>query len=295
MKKILTIIALAFSISGCHLFRSTINGEKINVDQNTYLYTFKENGQKVTGTVIFYELDPKTGKKYKKSFREVIEGKRANIGYDYYPSGSIVVECPFDGNGLITGTVKYYYESGQLSGTAEFKDNKTNGTAKGYNKQGIQDNETIFEAGIKIKEYDFDENGKKIIPAIEKLELVEYKTGFYEYVNYNNNQILYQPILIMKWKNISSEPISKEIKMEALFIDNKNGEEWSQTSSYFQGYSDAPLQVGLSRQLSLQSSVGYKSAYGIENAEISCQIIINKLLYKTVKIQNVFLNSNIIQ
>jgi len=295
IKTLFKLIGIAFLMTGCNLLNSEIDGEKVDVNDSTKIYTFKDNGEKVSGTVVFYELDPKTAKKFKKSVREVADGKRINKGYDYYPNGSIGAEYPYDSNGLITGTVKYYFENGQLGATIEFKDNKENGLSKEYNDKGIQSKEIVFEAGTKVKEYDFDDSGKKIIPAIEKLELVEYKTGFYEYRDFNSYQLLYQPMVIMKWKNISSEPITEKIEMEAIFVDNKKGEEWSKASDYFQGYSDAPLQAGLSRQSSLQSSVGYTSAYGIYKADISCQIIINKQLFKTIKIKNDFLTTNRIQ
>lgn len=133
---------------------------------------------------------------------------------------------------------------------------------------------------------------EKAISAIEQLELVEYKTGFYEYRDRDHYELLYQPIVIMKWKNISDEPLVESIKMKAVFIDNKKDEEWSNTSRYFHDYSDAPLQAGLSRQLDITSSVGFTSYLGIENANISCQIFINDQFYKTVKIKNEYVSSN---
>jgi hypothetical protein len=282
-------------MTSCNLLNSEIDGETVNINDSTKIYTYKDNGEKVTGTVIFYELDPKSTKSFKKSLREVKDGKRINKGYEYYPNGAILTEVTYDNNGLESGTIKHYFENGQIAATIEYKNNKPNGISKIYNKSGIQTKEILFEDGTKVKEYEFDETGNKIIPAIEKLELIEYETGFYEYRDYNSYQLLYQPMVIMKWKNISSEQISEKIQMEAIFIDNEKGEEWSKASDYFQGYSDAPLQPGLSRQSSLQSSVGYTNAYGIYNADISCQIIINKQLYKTIKIKNDFLSSNRIQ
>ena len=125
--------------------------------------------------------------------------------------------------------------------------------------------------------------------------MVEYKTGFYEHRNYNYGQILYQPMVIMKWKNISNEPVTERIEIEGVFIDNKKEEEWSKGSDYFQSSSGTPLQVGLSRQSSLQSSVGWTSYNAISGSDVSCQIFINKQLYRTVKINNVHLTSNRIQ
>ena len=295
MRKTLAILGLAFSMTACNLINSDIDGEKVNVDDSTKVYTFKDDNKKVTGTVIFYELDPKTTKKYKKSLREVKEGKRVNKGFDYYPNGSINAEFPYDNNGLITGTVKYFYENGQLGATIEFKDNKENGISKEFKDDGVQTKEIVYEAGAKLKEYDFDESGKKIIPAIERLELITYKTGFFEYVDYNSNQLLYQPMVIMKWKNKSDQPITETIEIEGVFINNSKEEEMAKASDYFQGYSDAPLQPNLSRQGVLQSSVGFTNASGIYGANISCQIIINKQLFKTVKISNNFLTTNRIQ
>ena len=298
-KTTLMILSVLFLLTGCN-----IDGEKVDINDSTNLYTFKEDGKKVTGTVVFYEFVPKTGEKVKnrirevkdgKRIREVKDGKRINKGFNYFPSGSIAAEFPYDGNGLISGTVKYYFENGQLGAIAEFKDNKENGLSKEYNDKGIQSKEIVFEAGKKVKEYDFDESGKKIIPAIEKLELVEYKTGFYEYKDFNSYQLYYQPMVIMKWKNISAEPITERIEFKAIFIDNKKGEEWDEASDYFQGYSDAPLQAGISRQSSLKSSVGYTNIYGIINTDISCQIIINKQLYKTIKIEDDILTTNRLQ
>lgn len=279
----------------CNLLNSEINGEKINFNDSTKVLTYKENGKKVTGRVILYELDTKTGKKYKERVREVKDGKRVNKGLDYYPDGSIYAEYSYDTNGLIAGTVKVYYSDGQLFSTTEFKDNKENGVSKEYKENGEQSKEIVYDSGNKTKEYDFDENGKKIIPAIERLELVAVKTGFFEYIDYNSNQLLYQPMVIMKWKNISDQPITETIEIEGIFINNAKEEEMAKTSDYFQGYSDAPLQPKLSRQGVLQSSVGYTNVLGIYGANISCQIVINKQLYKTVKINDILLTSNRIQ
>lgn len=294
MKQFLKTIGLTVLLASCNLLNSDIDGEKVNVDDNTKIYTFKENGEVVTGKVAFYELDPKTGKKYKGSERIVKQGKRVGTGIDYFPDGSVANEFPYS-DGLINGTTKEYYDNGQLYAVTEYKDNKENGTRKEYKDNGIQLKEIVFESGTKIREYDFDKSGKKIIPAIERLDLVEYETGFYEYVNYNSNQVLYQPLVIMKWKNKSDQPIEEITQMEGIFINNSKNEEMDKAMDFFQGYSDPPLQPNLSRQCALQSSVGYTSAYGIYNADISCQIIINKQLFKTVKIKNEFLTTNRIQ
>lgn len=294
MKKLKKILLL-LSLTSCSFFNTEINGDKVIVNETTKEYTFKENNKKVTGTVVFYELDPKTSKKFKQSVREVVDGKRVNKGFDYYPSGSIEMEYQFDKNGLITGLLKSYYENSQIWATREYEDNKEDGVSKEFREDGTQSKETEFKNGVKIKEYEFDESGKKLIPANEKLELVSYETGFYEFRNSDNYQLLFQPMVILKWKNISNEPISEAIKMEVVFIDNSKSEEWSKDSNYFQGYSDAPIQIGISKQISFQSSVGFQSSYAISIADISCQIFINKQLFKSIKIKNDFLTSNRIQ
>ena len=270
----------------------SIDGETINVDQSSMIYTYKDTGEKVTGTVAFYELEPKTAKRYKSAVRGLKDGKRVNVGYDYFPNGAIAAEYPYQ-NGLVNGTARYYYDNGQLYLTVEFKDDNEEGIAREFNSRGVQTKEIIFSDGKKLKEYDVDTNGNRIIPSVEKLELLIYKTGFFEYRDLVHYELLYQPMVIMKWKNISSEPITETIQIEGVFISKD--EELSKATDYFQGYSDPPLQVGLSRQSVVQSSVGYTNASGIYGADISCQIFVNKQLYKTVRIKKDFLTSNRIQ
>ena len=294
MKRILiVIITLAISFTACNLLRSEIDGEKVNVDDRTKVYTFKEDGKKVTGTVVLYEFDPKTRKKYRHKLCEVRDGIRVNKGYDYYPSGKVNVEFTYDSNGMVAGTVKYYYENGKISATKDFKDDKENGSAKEYSEKGIQTKEIIYEAGNKIREYDFDESGNKIIPAIDKLELVDIITGFYVHSDMFGIKTLFQPIVIMKWKNATSQAMNEKVKIEGLFISK--GEEWSKESSYFQWSHDPPLQAGLARQISLQSSVGYQHPDGVYKSDISCQILINNQLYKTVQIKQDLITSDRIQ
>ena len=122
------------------------------------------------------------------------------------------------------------------------------------------------------------------------LEQIECKTGFY--IAYSSSCT---PIVIMKWKNFSNSSISRTIMVKGVFIDNKKGEELSKWSHYFQSYSDAPLQSGLSRQFYLKSWVSYSSVKVLVDADISCQIYINDQLYKTIKIENKELYSDRIQ
>jgi hypothetical protein len=203
----------------------------------------------------------------------------------------VAVERPLDTNGLITGIVKTYYETGQLESTAELKDNRLQGVMKEFDINGKQMSEFIFENDSIIKSYSF-ENGIKIIPVTDDLELVAYKTGFYKYVDLNNYQILFQPIVIMKWKNISNVPFSKKMEIRGIFINNKTSEEWDTSHAYFQSSLDSPLQPGISRQTNVKSNTGYTSSWSIDEADISCDIYINDQFYKSIKIKNDYLTSN---
>ena len=292
MEKFVLFLCIVVGVTLTSCGSDIIDGE--NVEETTGVLTYKKNGKLVSGTVVFYKLDKTTTKKYKEVVIEVKEGNRINKGYFYYSSGAVAAEYPYDENGLITGIVKYFFENGRLETTSEYKENKLNGITKEYNIVGNQTKEIIYEAGEKIKEYEF-KDGKKVIPAIEKLELLQYKTGFYRYQSFDRNQVLYQPIVIMKWKNISNDPLTEVVKIEGVFIDNNKDEELSRSLDYFQGYTDSPLQSGLSRQSYIQSDVGYVDSWSIRKANMSCQIFINGTLYKTVKIKNEHLLSNRIQ
>lgn len=296
MKNKLLYILLFFNIIGCNSLEKEVDSETVKIEDFTKVFTYKKNGEKVTGKVLFYEIDPNSSKKFKQAERTVKDGKRVGIGFDYFPNGKISAIYKYDSAGFITGIVKEYYDNGNLYAETEYKKNFEDGIRKEYSSgAGIQIKEIVFKSGKKLQEYDFNDNGEKIIPAIEQLELVTYKTGFYEYVNYNNNEILYQPMVILKWKNKTASPLTENIEIEGVFINNSKNEEMDLASVYFQGYSDSPLQANLSRQCVLQSSVGYTSPAGIYRANISCQILINQQLYKTIKISNSFLNTNRIQ
>lgn len=193
-------------------------------------------------------------------------------------------------NNQISGTYYGKYENNPY--TMSMKDGMADGPCKLFGPNGKQIYEIIFENGNRVKTYDFDSNGNKIIPIEEKLDLVAYQTGFYEYVNYNYNDILYCPIVIMKFKNISDMPIDNDesVKITAVFVENE--EELSSGNTYLIGYSDPPLSPGVSRQCHIMSSVGRTSYYGIYNANISCQLSINGKPFKTIKIANELRPSN---
>ena len=193
-------------------------------------------------------------------------------------------------NNQISGT--YYGKYEDNSYTMSMKDGMADGPCKLFGPNGKQIYEIIFEDGNRIKTYDFDSNGNKIIPIDEQIDLIAYRTGFYERIDARYNEVLYCPIVIMKFKNISDTPIdnSERVKITATFI-NKD-EEWSTDNTYLIGYSDSPLSPGISRQCYVMSSVGYTSYYSINQANISCQLSINDKPFKTIKIANEFRSSN---
>ena len=118
----------------------------------------------------------------------------------------------------------------------------------------------------------------------DEIKLVEYKTGFY------SDGVQGSPIVIMKWKNGSDKSINDDFRIEGVFIDNKKGEELSRSSDYIQLRNDILLQPGLSKQLYFKCRYVYMNFVedGIKfaRADVSCQIYINKQLYKTIKIEN---------
>lgn len=293
MKSILTaVVFYSIALLGCK--NGAINGDEVNVDSTVHpaMYTFKENGKKVTGTVEFYAVDSVTGKKYKQRVRELVDGIRVNVAYNYYPNGQVQQTSPIS-RGEINGTVKMFDDQGKLRGEAAVKDDKANGIGKLYNAKGGQIAEMLYQDGRVIKQYKFDDNGNKIIPVTDYLELEKIETGFYEYIDYNSNQILYQPIVKMKWKNIGNTAISDRVKITGTFISND--EEWGTQTDYFQGYTDAPLEPNLARQSILQCNTGYKSLNGVGKENVSCNIYVNDEFYKKVKITGVLLTSNRVQ
>ena len=127
-------------------------------------------------------------------------------------------------------------------------------------------------------------------PPVEGLELTDSRTGFLEYRNINNNELLYQPAVLLKLKNIRKEEFPENVRFLATFISN--GEEWATATANFRGPADTPLQPGIVRQLRLQCSVGYKSYLSVPKAEVRCVIYADDKEFKEVKIDSRILPSN---
>ncbi len=124
----------------------------------------------------------------------------------------------------------------------------------------------------------------------EGLEPVDFRTGFLEYRNINNNELLYQPAVLLKLKNIRKEDFPENVKFMATFISN--GEEWATATANFRNPTDTPLQPGIVRQLRLQCSVGYKSYLSVPKADVRCVIYADDKKFKEVKIDSRILPSN---
>lgn len=285
MNKVAAILGMMLSLSACALLESRIDGDKINFDEATNTYTFKDTGQPVTGKVAFRAVEGKTGKRYTAALREIRNGKRVNIGRNYYPRGSMSAEYPYDSNGLISGVVKEYYENGMLSATVEYRDNKRNGKQKEF-AEGVQISEIVFENDINVREYSFDGKGKKLIPAIEMIDPAATETGFLAFVDYVSKQTLFQPVAVIKWTNKSDRPIQETVEVEGVFVDNARDMEIARVSDYLHHSSEAPLQPNMSGQTVLRSRVVFVNPYAISKANISCQIIVNRQLLKVFRIKN---------
>lgn len=288
-----------------------IDMDNVTKDSLTGLFVFKNNGEKVTGTVVHKHWDESVIED-SVILKVIIENGVAKQINDYYLNGSLYKK--YSNN---KRKIERYSRAGKLLETIFLNRNNQDSIRYSHTSNGsismiviidrekkekivkdfendLQSKETIYNENDEvIKSYDFDEYGHKILKDIDKLELLKYQTGFYRYADYNKDQVLYQPMVLMKWKNISDEALTKDIKITGVFISGS--EEWSTDDSYFQTSYGTPLQSGLARQANVTSSVGFTSPAGINGANIKCQIYINNQLYKTIKIQNKLLHTNRIQ
>lgn len=255
------------------------------ISDSAGVYTYAASGEKVTGTVEnkIQFLDRMIVRQLKISDGVALQLKDFDLNMN--PIGKCTLK-----DGKLNGEYEGYDDKGRLF-ICTLVDGTVDGLYRLYNSDGIQIKEVQYSQGKKIKSYDFDANGEKIIPVEDCLELVGYKTGYYESVNYNRNQVLYQPMVIFKFKNITDKPLDKEVKLTCVFI--KDNEEWSEDFTYFQDkYSDTPLSPNMSRQCHMQSSVGWTNSWSIGSSDVTCEIQMNGKPYKTLKIANQLLVSN---
>lgn len=269
-------LILTATLSSCDTFNSEIDNDLVQIDDSTRIYTYKENNKLVDGTVVTNELDPKTGKKYKASVRDVKNGKRINKGYDYFPDGKIGNEWPY-ADGLLNGEAKSYYDNGQVYQITNYKDNKEDGVMKEFDDAGGQILEIVYERGNKIKEYKFDKNGSKILPPSEKLKIISIQTGYDPYHNMSN---LFLPCIAVKFQNNSGKDINDFIKVTAIFIDNSKNEQIATEYSFLTSNSE-PFLNGASKQIRLASERGW---YAVQNQDISVKLYLGDELIKTLSV-----------
>lgn len=288
-----------------------IDRDSLTIDSVTGLVVLKNDREKiVSGTYTFKQWDEVCEDTI--IVKVIVENGVINQINHYYLDGSLFRNCIKDKQKIDSywqsgklwttdylnkdgqDSIRYFYESDGSVSIIKLTDLvKKEYTIKEF-ENGLQSKEYIFNENHEvIKSYDFDEYGHKIIPEIDKLELVEYQSGFYRYTDYNKDQVLYRPMVLMKWKNVSAEALSNFIRIEGVFISGS--EELSKDSDLFQSMSGAPLESGFTRQASFKCSVGFVNPLRINGADVKCHIYINKQLYKTIKIENKFLSSNRIQ
>jgi hypothetical protein len=278
------ILSLFACMISCDSKVNEIDSGLVQVDETTKKYTFKESGQSVSGQVVFYETDVKSGRKFRVSLREVQGGVRRNMGYDYFPDGKIRREYPYDERGKIRGTVKHYYENGRLFVEASFKDNVEDGITRVFNESGRLIKEINYAQGTKINESEIDENGHKKKLTKERVEAIAIESGYYKYTNRGEGRI-YQPTVKIEFKNISGKTLNENIKAEGIFFSS--GKEWSRSSDFLQGASDPPLENGQTRKILLKSNAGQQMLASLASLSDSCMVLLNSNHYKTVLIQNV--------
>lgn len=309
-------IILSCLFSSCRQDR-IINVSEILLDSTNY-YIFKETGEKVMGLV--------RGVKYDKSgdtlfiLEYKIKDGIAEEGIQYYyPGGQVQAKfemSPVYRNEVMklesflpTGELDLVQEFAMINNVMRLKnqtvyhDSVKEYTTMDYEKEiqnkkvyvhGKQVMEVIHNlAGQFLRAYDIDDNGNKIIPAIEKLEVVVCETGFYSKIDYEKRKVRYVPMVILKIKNITSEILSGNVLVQGIFV--RNDEELSTNYSYFQNEYDPPLRSGVARQVDISCDVSWNRIDKLKEGEVKCQIFIDNNPYKIVDIKNKILTSNRIQ
>lgn len=289
MRKVIyiTLCLSALLIAGCDRAPQIYSYNEVEKD-STDVWTLRKNGKKVNGIV---ERHTKHFLLNRPCVQRIDVVGGIDVGFKDYIDDECIGSAEYADNGE-TGT--YYGEQGYNTYTVALKDGIPDGICEVFDSDGKQIREIVFEKGELVKTYEFDSEGDKIIPIEERLELVAYDTGFYESVNYNRNEVLYCPIVIMKFKNISDSPIKDGYdKINATFLSEN--EVWDSGFTYLIGLGDPPMSPGIMRQFHIESSVGYLSYNAIGNANIVCQLFINDKPFKTIRVENKVVRTNRIQ
>jgi len=278
------VVLTLLNLCGC-----TIDGYKVNVDEKTKVYTYRDNGRKVTGTVIFYEIDKTTHQQYKAAMRTLKDGLRVGEGFTYFPDGQMNGRFTYK-NGLLNGLSTTYWPNGNVESICEWKEEKKNGSCKVNDENGVLKSEIVYENDEPVKEYDYDSKGVRIIPAIDKLELVDVKTGFFAYSNKIYGKVLYQPMVLLKFKNIDTVPLTQKIELHAVYVSR--GEELGNVMCYLNEPSGTLFKPDVTKQICLRSDSGYIDLWAIPQADVECHISADKKKYKTISISKDVLLSN---
>lgn len=134
------------------------------------------------------------------------------------------------------------------------------------------------------KERDGEQNNRPKQEAIstqinQKVELIDMKTGYY------ND---YYPAIIMRWKNVSPNNITKSVTVNvAFFLEN---EELSQHNEYLHSFHHTPFERGTTRQIFVKSNIRLRN-----KGSVIAKIYVDDLLYDVVKVENQYLISNMLQ
>ncbi len=307
-------ILMASLLSSCNS-NALINKDDIITDSLTHYCVFKATGEKVTGRIKFNVPHEGGDSMLCKALL-----KNGLIKEDkYYLAGQLVAECyyehphainvmskqeEFDENGKLCQLYEYdekgrLYQNTSYDGEGNLKEidiynyEEAFFLVKKY-KDGKQVQEIIYDLeGYPKKGYYFDENGDKIIPAIDKLKEIACETGFYRYYDKDEREFRYVPMVILKMKNITQKPLEGKVILKGIFI--QNGEELSTNYTFFQKETDNSLRPELARQANIQSNVSWGGISRNKKNEVKCQIYIDENPYRTIEIKNKVLTSNMIQ
>ncbi len=248
-------------------------------DDSTMALRVRKTKEVFTGRAANYMYDSLTGKYYLEILRIVRDGI-IDSDYLYHPNGNLKLKAAYNKDGKINGVTKTYYEDGKLKESVSFVDGKMNGEAEFFPQSGGFKRVSVYKDDSLITSKWYDESGKRVITVFDKLELVGYKTGFYNFTT---------PMVVMKLKNILGKPLSEDIVIDAIFVcDN---EEIGRKLDYFQFARDIPLGDGIAKQIDFKADTQF-GAGGYKSKKVECTVYINKTFFKKFSIENDVLFTN---
>ena len=222
-----------------------------------------------------------------------IDSQKTNHIYqreDFTPDGKLEYLFEFDSINRLTQSTQYLGGDTTFIRLYDYENNNIIGTIYKSNYPIV---EVLMDLNLKVKKtYYFDENGDRITPAIDQLEVLACKTGFYRMWDKTEWEYKYYPIVILKMKNITDHDLHGEITVVCSFF--MNGEDIGTEGVYFQRESDKELASGIARQVYIIGPVN-GDITAAKTAHITCHISINGNSYKEVEIANEILLTNRIQ